>query len=157
MAAASRIELIEARLEHVIALLPRLREDDRNEIQAAGISCKKALWRSWRGSHLRTTAIVDGELAAMWGCGGMLLAAEGRPWLLTAGPCERVPLAFVKIGRAEAQRMLELHERLRGLVHAEYYRAVRTLSLMGFRLGPAVKLNGADFLEFNMTRDHAWS
>lgn len=150
--AAGRIELVDARAEHVRALLPRLRDDDRAEIQAAGISCKKALWRSWRGSHLRTTAFVDGEIAAMWGCGAMLLAAEGRPWLLTAPACERVPLAFVKIGREQAQRMLALHETLRGLVYAEYYRAVRTLSLMGFRLGPAVKLNGADFLEFSMVR-----
>jgi hypothetical protein len=149
-----RIELHEATAAHVRALLPRLRDDDRNEIHAAGFTCKQALWRSWKGSHLRTAALVDGEIAAIWGCGGPLLGDVGRPWLLTAPACERVPLAFVKIGRLEARRMLAVHERLIGLVLGSHWRAIRTLTLMGFQLGHSVYLpGGAEFLEFFKRRN----
>jgi hypothetical protein len=148
-----RIELHEATAAHVRALLPRLRDDDRNEIHAARVTCKAALWRSWKGSHLRTAALVDGEIAAIWGCGGTLLGDVGRPWLLTAPACERVPLAFVKIGRDEARRMLAVHERLEGCVAVWHFRAIRTLVLMGFRLGGEVVLpNGSRFLGFTMER-----
>jgi hypothetical protein len=147
------IELAPATAEHVRALLPRLRADDVSEIQAAGLTCKRALWRSWKGSHLRTAALVDGEIAAIWGCGGTLLGGVGRPWLLTAPACERVPLAFVQIGRDEARRMLAVHERLEGCVAAWHFRAIRTLALMGFRLGGEVVLpNDGRFLRFTMER-----
>lgn len=152
MDAVRRIELVEARAAHVRALLPRLRADDRNEIEAAGITCKRALWLSWRGSHFRTAALVDGEIAAIWGCGGGLLDLVGRPWLLTAPVCESVPVAFVKIGRAQSRRMLDVHEVLRGIVYTRYWRAVRTLALWGFRVGPKVLFNDAEFLEYTMAR-----
>ena len=50
--------------------------------------------------------------------------------------------------------MLAVHERLAGIVLASHWRAIRTLQMMGFKLGPRITLpTGAVFLEFFKERN----
>jgi hypothetical protein len=147
-------QIIEATPAHVLALRDRLRADDREEITCVGGTPARALWRSYRGSVIRRTFMVDGEIAAIGGCGGSVLAGIGQPWLLTAPEVERVPVAMVREGRAEIRKMLELFPRLENIVAAKYGRACKWLGLLGFELGApfAVGPQRAMFRQFWMER-----
>lgn len=122
--------------EHVEAMAARLRRADEEEIEAAGLGPRNALWRSYRGSAYAKTAFVGGEAAAMWGMGGCPLGKVGRPWLLTAPAVERAKIAFLREARAEVAMMLSICPELRGYVDAKYSGAIRLLEAIGFMVGP---------------------
>jgi hypothetical protein len=79
-------------------------------------------------------AVVDGEVAAIWGMGGDILSDTGIPWLLTTAAIERMPVTFIKQARIELARMLARKRRLENHVLAEYSQAVRLLEVLGFTL-----------------------
>lgn len=120
--------------EHIKLLATRLREDDVTELEAAGQTPQKALWRSYRQSSRSKTAFIDGEIAATWGVGGCPLGKVGRPWLLTAPPIEHARIAFLREGRYEVAEMLMTFEELRGFVDGRYHRALCLLDALGFSL-----------------------
>ena len=130
----SEITIVRTERAHVIELGPKLRAADCGELQAAGLTAGKALWRSWRRSLFAKTAFVDGEIAAIWGMGGSPFSAVGRPWLLTAAPVEKVPKAFLQTARQEVRFMLSICPRLLGIVDGRYHRALRLLEMVGFDL-----------------------
>lgn len=146
--------IVPARPEHVAILAVNLRGGDCLEILSCGISAKRAIWRSYRTSVIVSTGYIDGELAAMFGCGGSMLGAVGTPWLLTTPAVERAPLLFVRNVRAEVGKMLELFPRLTGYVADAYPQAVGMLRMVGFTVGEPVPLgpNRAAFREYTMER-----
>lgn len=115
-------------------LAKTLRIDDARELDAAGMSPQKALWRSYKQAASTKTAFIDGEIGAIWGIGGCPLGKVGRPWLLTAPPVEHAKIAFIREGRYEVAEMLTVFNELRGFVDARYYRALRFLQVLGFTL-----------------------
>ena len=152
--AASRLRIVPAEERHCRALAANLRPGDRAEVQAAGMSSIRAVAQSFRGGLLMRTAFVDGEIAAMWGLGGTLISDVGHPWLLTAPPAARLPLAFVKNARRELAAMLALRRILRNWVAADYDQAIGLLRLLGFTLHPPAPWGpkGHLFREFEMVR-----
>jgi hypothetical protein len=147
------LELITATEAHARELIRSLRVADRAEIVAAGSRPGQAVLASWRDAVIRRAALVDGEVAAIWGVSGSLLGGVGVPWLLTGSPCERVlPLQFARIYRAEVVSMLGLFTRLENFVDATYIGAIRMLILAGFRLDDPAPYGprGALFCRFEM-------
>src|ERR1700734_3016539 len=147
------IEIVPATEAHARELLTRLLAADRAEITAAGIRPGRAVLSSWRRAVVRKTALVDGDVAAVWGVTGVLLGSVGNPWLLTGAACERVSaLRFARIYRDEAREMLSVFPRLENFVDATYVGAVRMLTLAGFALDDPAPygLHGAMFRRFEM-------
>lgn len=149
-----RYQIIEATPAHVLGLRDRLRAGDVEEVTCIGSSPSRALWRSYRASVIRRTMIVDGTVAAVGGCGGSVLVGVGQPWLLTAPEVESLPVSFVREGRAEIGKFLELFPKLENIVLAKYSRACRFLQVLGFQLDEAVATgpHGALFRRFWMER-----
>ncbi len=121
--------------KHIRELAGNLRVQDREEIAAFGMTPHKALWRSYRQAMMSRTALVDGEVAAVWGVSGCAFGKMGRVWLLTGPASERVKTAFVREGRAEVLEMLAVWSQLVGYVDARYHRAIRLLEVLGFIVG----------------------
>lgn len=119
---------------HILELRERLRAGDAAEVEAAGMSAATALWRSFRIASFARAAVVDGEVAAMWGMGGGPFARIGRPWLLTAPPVERIRKTLIREGRAQVQLMLAICPELRGYVDSRYGGAIRFLEATGFSI-----------------------
>ena len=140
--------------EHLFALAANLRAGDAAEIEAGGITPSRALWRSYRTSVIARAGLIDGEVAACWGCGGSPLGRAGQPWLLTGPACERARVTFVRVARFETARMLHLFPELRGMVDARYDRAIRLLEGLGFSIGAARPWGprGAMFREYVLMR-----
>lgn len=152
----AEVTILPATLDHARLLAQSLRLEDARECLAISSQPFKSLWRSWRASpQLRKTAFVDGEIAAMWGCGGEWLGYEGLPWLLTAPPVEHIPLKFLRECRAGIAEMLEMYPVLRNYVHADYVRSIRFLELLGFTIGQPQPYGplGALFRPVSLTRD----
>lgn len=148
-----KIEIVETTAEHVRKLAGNLREGDIHEIEIYGFPTNKALWRSFKGSILRRTALVDDKVAAIWGVGGVPLSETGQPFLMTSVEVEKVsPLKFVRIYQEEVLRMLQLFPRLVNYVDAAYTKAVRLLDIIGFEIGDPepLGLKGALFRKFEM-------
>lgn len=139
---------------HVRELGNNLRAADRSEIQAAGMTGQRALWRSYRAAYYSATAVVDGEVAAIWGVGGSPLGRIGRPWLLTAPVIERVRLAFIREARVETGKMLAIYPEMRGFVDSRYKGALRLLRTLGFDLSEPVPFgpHAVPFCQYSIRR-----
>lgn len=151
----ARYEIIESEPKHVRLLAEKLRDDDRREIDCAGLPVMKAIWRSYRHGIIRRTAFVDNEIAAMFGLSStVLLGNSGNPWLLTTAQVEKVPVSFVKEGRKCVQEMLDVYPVLFSYVDAKYARAIKFLKLLGFTVGrpEPFGVNGAPFCRFETRR-----
>lgn len=135
-----RCEIRDSVVEDVYLLADRLRPEDEAEITGLGLSPRAALRASYRHAILRKTALVDGEIAAMWGLGGVMLSDAGTPWLMTTILVERVPITFLKVGKAELAQMFEHRRFLSNYVLASYKRACRFLEVLGFVLDPPIPL-----------------
>lgn len=138
----------------IYRLAATLREADRAEVESLGFTARDAIRRSYRNGMLRTTYLVDGEIAAMSGLCGALLDDIGAPYLLTAPIAATVPIAFVKCARQAVDRMLLHRSRLEGYVAARYTGACRLLETLGFDLSEAFPLGPTSepFRKYSMTR-----
>lgn len=150
-----KVEVVPATIAHAYALARCLRDDDRAEIEAAGEGARISLRRCFRSSVMCKTAFVDGEIACMWGLAGTMLSDVGHPFLLTAAPVERAPLALIRIGKDEVKKMLWHRAHLYDYVAARYTRAIGLLEMFGFTVhapmpfGPKL----VPFCKFELMRD----
>lgn len=138
---------------HVRELVDKLRPADRHEVERYGFPPNKAIWRSFKGSFMRRTAFIDGEIAAMWGVGGTLMGEIGQPWLLTGGAVEKISsLRFARIYQQEVLRMLKVFPVLVNYVDTDYTKAIRLLDIVGFEIGEPEPIgpNKAIYRKFEM-------
>lgn len=145
------IEIVQTTSEHIHILARTIREDDKKEIEAYGFSCMKGLWRSYKNGTIDNTVLVDGKVAACFGCGGSFLGMTGRPWFLTSYEVDRIsPITFYRIYKSEVGKMLDLFPILCNYVWADHVKAVRLLSLVGFSIGEPEKFGNGIFRKFEM-------
>mgnify|MGYP001587154290 CR=1 FL=1 len=146
--------IVPAEPSHVRTLALNLRAGDAAEIEAAGMTAREALWRSYRTATRARTAFVGDEIAAMWGIAGCPLGRIGKPWLLTAPPIEHAKLAILREGRYEVLEMLSIFSELRGYVDGRYHRALRLLDALGFSLSAEFPFGpfGVGFRIYSMRR-----
>ncbi len=134
---SGRYRIVDMKPAHLLEIRNRLRSGDAMEITCLGLGISRALWRSYRSSLISRTAYVDGEIAAVWGCGGSALGGIGEPWLLTSPAIEKIPVSFVREARQEVNAMLGIFPVLQNYVAANYRQACRFLECVGFDLGEA--------------------
>lgn len=126
-----------------------------HQAEAAGLSPKKELWKSYHASLACWTAEIEGEgLVAVLGLGGCFVSDVGEPWMYTTPLGEKHPAAVVRVGRKIFAMMLDLTPRLEGFILADYARGIRFLGFFGFSFGETVKLGPrqAIFLKFKLER-----
>lgn len=123
-----------AEVGHIYRLADTLRPGDRREVLALCSNVRRAIRDVFRGSFYRRTALVDGEVAAVWGMGGPLLSDTAQVWMLTTPAVERVPVSYAKLARRGVLEMLAIKPRLEGLVAVDYPEAVGFLRLIGFTI-----------------------
>lgn len=143
---------------HILELGNTIRKNDRAEVEACGMSVSKMLWRGFRNSVMCRTALIDGQVAAIWGlCVGLRndispLSDLGSPWLLTAPIVETLPITFAKVAKFEMKKMLALCPKLESYVAADYKQAVRLVRMIGFLIDEAMPIgvNGAMLSRFHI-------
>ena len=150
--------IVPCQVEHVYELVRTLRDKDRAEIENLGYTVKRALYRAYRNSIMCKTALIRGEVAAIWGLGVGLqagvspLSDMGAPWLHTSKLIEEIPVSFVRVAKAELRQMMRQKKKLESLVWADYKEAVKLLKILGFTVDKPepVGLNGVLYSRFHM-------
>lgn len=142
----------EATIADVYALARTLRERDRAECACYGVTPAAGLRASFRAATIRRCAVIEGEIAAMWGAAGVALGYSAHAWLMTAPVIEKLPVAFIREARREVALMLQTHQRLEGEVAVDYPQAIRLLEVLGFTIGGEFKMPGGRFRSFCLER-----
>lgn len=134
-----------------------MRAMDAAEITSWGLCVRHTLHFLWRDSPVRRAALVDGEVAAVWGVQSALLGDDGQPWLFTAPAIEKAKLAFLRETRREINDLLGQYRRLRCYVLASYSESVRFFEAMGFAIGSPepVGKDGVPYRLMTITRKTA--
>lgn len=145
------IVIVPTTTAHIRELGQTIREKDRREIENYGFTCAKGLWRSYKQGIGNCTALIDGKVAACWGCCGTYLGDTGQPWLLTSNEVHKISaLRFAKIYQREVYNMLKLFPYLVNWVDADYDKAVRLLSIIGFKISEPEKLGNGMYRKFEL-------
>lgn len=132
----SRYAIVPCTLAHLREIGRTMRAEDRAEIEDAGLRPRHLLAQLWRDTLAPKAAIVDGEVAAVWGDAAPLLALDGSMWMFTSPAVERLPLAYFREARRDIGERLKTRRVLRADVACGYERALRFFAMLGFRLGP---------------------
>lgn len=137
----TNIIITEATLSHVQELAKTMNIEHVLEYEGIGLKAHRSLWRSWKKSMLRKTAIIDGEVAACWGVCGSLLGVLGKPWLVTNSIARGInPHVYARLYRTEVREMLTLFPVLENWCDNSYIGAVKLLKLSGFQLDEPIPL-----------------
>ena len=153
---APEITIVDSIPEHVGILKSNLRNEDANEILRLGMTIQYSLWRGYRDSVYRKTALVDGVPAAMFGVLGTLLGNKAQIWLMTTPDVYKVsPLRFARTYQEEVHKMLKIFQRLENFVDVEYHAAIRLLDIIGFNIGEPepIGVGGAIYRHFWIGRE----
>lgn len=122
---------------HVEALIPWVRSDDLVELAAVDMTAREALELGLAVSFECWAALLDGEVACVWGVAPGFEAGKPAAWMLTGHLVEVRPIAFFKECRREVSRLLERYGVLCNFVDARYTRALEWARRLGFVVGPA--------------------
>lgn len=134
------------------AIAPVLRPDDLAEAKTAGAKVRHLLTNLYLNSLMSRAAFVDGEIAAVWGCGGALAGITAEPWLFTASVIERVPLAFFRVAREQVADMLQNHHALETGCLKNYSRSLRFWKMVGFEAVSEYEFGGRTFVKLRLER-----
>lgn len=147
------LEIRDSIEEDINKLITNLREGDYREAKALGINPSTNLKLALDRALYRKTAIVDNEVAAMWGVYGQILGSIGSPYLITATPVLKLSsIKFSRIYTNEVKIMNKIFSKLENFVDSSYIGAIRLLKIAGFKLsgpfyfGPT----GAPFFRFTL-------
>lgn len=148
-----QVQIIEAAPKHISAVARRLRQEEIDEVAGAGETARHFMYRLWKKSGYRRAGFVDGEIAAVWGCAGMLLSPTAEVWLFTTPVIDKNPMVFIKTARAEIAKMLETRTRIFSACMAGCERSSRLWTALGFKMGEGVRApSGAMFYLLVMER-----
>jgi len=146
------IEFVPATPAHCGIIACRMREWDRIECQAHGLTPKQALRLGVVGSIDVLTAKLDGRPEAMMGLSPInALTGEGAPWMLGTDAIYDHPRAMLKMGPGIIARWRDSTRSLRSVVAVENVRAIRLLRRWSFTIGDEVRMIGqVPFVSFWM-------
>lgn len=151
-AGGMKYQIRDCRLADLRAILPVLRDGDLAEARAAGVRPRHLLIDLWGQSFMSRCAMIDGVVAAVWGCVGNLAGSEGFPWLFTSTVIERAPITFFKEAGREIRALLETRTVLETGVLRSYDRSLRFWQKVGFAPAEEYTCGGLPFLKLRMER-----
>lgn len=131
-----KYEIVDCTTAHLRAIAPILRTHDRAEIEATEPRVRHVLHALWRSSFVSHAALVDGQIAAVWGFCGQFVEPEVEAWMFTAPAVERVPVVFAREVSAGIRAMLETRQSVISECMADYGAALKFFDLLGFEIGP---------------------
>jgi hypothetical protein len=150
----TKLEIIPSTVEHIQPLVLNLREEDRLEIYRLGLDPVKALSLSYKGALWKRTALINGEVAGMWGLCGTPMSITGQGYLLTSTAATKISaLAFSRIYLNEVETMKKIFPVIENYVDSSYSGAVRLLQIAGFQNKGTVMLNNFPSYRFVLEGD----
>ena len=130
-----KVEVIEAKQSHCSDLARNLDDEGRALIwKGWDVDPLQGLTAAYGMSSLCWTVLIDGKVAAMFGCAGEFGEA-GYPWLTTAPDMERIKLRFIRASGRYLDLMKKTHSQLESWVHEDNKPLLGWLKWAGFTVG----------------------
>lgn len=147
---AGKLKLIKSKLSEVWQLAPRLREDDRREVEAAGSTPLASLKNGIRKStECWSVYTLDNLLIGM--CGYTLVPENiAIVWFLGSDEIEKYPLSFVKEGKKFINNLLSKGYVVTNYVYSKNPTHIKFINSLGCTIDfekPFVR-NGETFYRF---------
>lgn len=122
-------------IEDVYELAFNIRQDDRQELIAAGLDVASAISFSVTYSDEATTHLMDDEVVCIMGVRKeSVLGDKACPWLLTAQAIEKYPIKFIKESKLVVEEWLSRYPILENYVDSRYKRALKWAEHVGFNI-----------------------
>ena len=138
-----------ARLTDVGPIARRMREIDRIECAAVGLTPKAALRAGLRWSDLVWTGTINDKPEAMFGVVvTALVMGEGRPWFLGTDAARSNARAFLEIAPAYLAMIEAAAPNLSNHVHRDNAASIRWLRRLGFVVEPEVVQIGTEPMRY---------
>jgi hypothetical protein len=148
--------IVPAGTHHLIAMAGNLLPDDIRELEDCyGQSAYFVLGQSFAASKLRWTAVVDGQVIAMFGVAPGERAGEGRPWMIGTRFLPQHRFKFGKGCAGVIEAMLDAFPVLENIVDCRNRRAIQWLKWLNFEFDEEPVLVGRlslPFITFRMRR-----
>lgn len=128
--------VIPATQAHVAQMLPHVRQDDRNEVMAAGgMPIETVLPGCVAESEMAWSGMVDEQVACIFGVtGASILSETGYPWLIGTDLIEQHAKAFLRRNKQMVRTMLERYPRLENYVDVRNATSIQWLKWLGFSM-----------------------
>lgn len=148
------IRIVPARASHVRTVARRMRQADRDEIEAAsGSTPIHALTFSLRRSSRAWTGIINGRAELIFGVGDLnVLAGVASPWLLGTDEVDRNFIAFARASISARDQLLSRYAILRNFVDERNTASIRWLKWLGCTFSEPIDLRGHSFRLFEFRR-----
>lgn len=139
----AELRIVQPTSAHVEQLAVTMRAADRLEVEALGFeSPRQALIASLEASTLCATALINGEVAALFGVaempGSHFVGRAAEAWLLTGAVVDRHPMTFWRASKVALPALITVFPRLINRVDARHLSALSYLRRLGAHVLPAV-------------------
>jgi hypothetical protein len=147
----------EAGREDAMFVADHLREADRKEVAALGLTPREAVEYSRQLSDFVWIAEIDGVPSMIFGCGCALTSPVAEVWALGTDRCTSAPRQMLAYGREKVREMLAIYPEMQNYCDARYHAAHRWLKKLGFTIHPAEPhgVNGELFCMITISKKEA--
>lgn len=154
------VEFVQATQEHLSELARTMRPEDVQEVVSLGDTPQRALEESYQRSILVHAALIDGEVAAVWG----IVPWEGATgqianvWMLSGGVVNRRKRAFLQGSRKVLGGLLSMYPVLVAYIGAEHQKAIRWARWLGMEVRRPVPMgNRGALFHTAIARRNRWA
>jgi hypothetical protein len=146
-------EIRNARPEDAELLVANMRDDDRKEIEALGMSPLGSMEHSIKHSHFAKTVVVEGEIAIIFGAVfTSVLTGKAMPWFCTSKVVDKHLMWFARYTKRYLPLYFSRYECLENIVDARYNKSINWLKWLGFKVDPPIQVEpyGEMFCKFTL-------
>ena len=133
-----KVEIVDARFEHVVYLVENLRLHERLlYAKALGPDLERMVVKEISDSIVAWAGLGDGKCGALWGVKmAGILSDSGVMWMLGGRLIDEHPLIFLRHSKRALNDLRATFKSLQGCVLTEYSQSQRWLEWLGFKIGP---------------------
>lgn len=145
----NKVIIISAALEDVLELVPNLRQDDINELEALGSNPQQSLLRGFIYSEECYAVKFQNKTIGLFGVSKFNMPKGfGSIWFLGSDECTHHPMTFVKQGIQYVNKWLQEYDVLLNAVDIRNTKHIEWIKRIGLSLSNPLIINGYQFLQF---------
>lgn len=127
-------QVIPARPYHVGQIIRRLRREHAQAFALVGLNAHRELRRTFMQSSIVRAGTLNGELSALWGVTGPLLAPQGFIWMVISNELAKHHALVARFTKAQIDEFMQTKVELTTQVLPEDKAAIRFACFLGFHV-----------------------
>lgn len=137
-----------AALRDVCDLIPKIRQADKDEVGALGLTLEQGLGLSYINSTLAWSIIYKNKVVGMFGVNPSELPDVGCPWMLSSDELYKIGKSFIKKTPFFINLMYQQYETLTNVIDCRNHKSISWLGRCGFKLTGDLYHLGPDKVPF---------